>query len=166
MMPGSRKTLKEVANILFCGFLVIMSLFLLNDLSKVKMSPFDYLASSAVPSVLCWALIFLTSIVFARSLIALARANNGDVVEDPQDTPSTTLQLALVGAISIVYVVTIIFSLVPYAVSTTLMLASCMAILAPKDKWNWWLILGLSITVGGGCAYVFTEILPMPFPGF
>lgn len=158
-------------NILFCGFLIALSFFLLNDLSKVKMSPFDYLASSAVPSALCWALIVLNSIVLVRSMFALFTVSQTAAAEKPVDdlesgSISTTFQLLWIGAISIAYVVTINFSLVPYAVSTTLMLASCMTILAPKDKRSWWLIFGLSISVGGGCAYVFTEILPLPFPGF
>lgn len=162
---------KEVVNILFCGFLMLLALFLLKDLSKVKMSLFDYLASSAVPSALCWALIFMASIVLARSLFSLLRTAGTASLEEPADDfessgISTSVQLLGVGAISIAYVVAINFALVPYAVSTVLMLASCMTILAPKNKRNWWLILGLSISVGGGCAYVFTEILPLPFPGF
>ena len=167
----SRRMQKEVVNVLFCGFLLVLALLLLGDLSKVKMSPFDYLASSAVPSALCWVLIFLTLIVLVRSVLVLYRGGSSEPADAQAEQPenasmSTPLQVLLVGLISTAYVVTINFALVPYAVSTTLMLASCMTILAPNDKRNWVLILGLSILIGGGCAYVFTEILPLPFPGF
>lgn len=159
---------REAANVIFCGFLIALSLFALNDLAGLKKSAFDYLASSSVPIVLCWVLIGLAAIVLARSVVAMVRGSSWIVSEtEVEIAPSQTgRQGVLISAISVAYVLTIVLSLLPYAISTTLMLGSCMWILSPTGKKNGMLIVGLAIGIGGGCAYVFTELLPLPFPGF
>ncbi|MCY6382870.1 tripartite tricarboxylate transporter TctB family protein [Hoeflea prorocentri] len=170
---------KEIANIVFCGFLILLSVVLLSDLSTIRKSPFDFLASSSVPSILCWLVLALSAILMLRSAATLIRSNqpehflqredHGRATQQDDDysgEKSRLFQLLLVALASFLYVLTIVFSLVPYAISTSFVLFSCMAVLAPVGKRNWLLIFGLSIGVGGGCAFVFTELLPLPLPGF
>ena len=164
---------KDIANIAFCGVLILMAAIFLFELGDLKKSRFDFLASSTVPSALSGIIILLATMLAlksARKVLAGEKApaaENPDLAAQPANgARSTLMQLAFVITSSHLYVVTIVWSLLPYSVSTTLLLAFCMAVLSPSGQRNWSLIIGFSISVGVILEYVFTHLLPLPFPGF
>lgn len=162
-----------IGEIAFCGFLVFIGGMALFGVQGLRKSPFDYLGSADVPRVLGWLVIGLSLSVMVKLIFASRQdvrnepeLEHDDAPKQEEGGPRRVRQVAIVGGLAFAYVLSIIWMVLPYSVSTTLFLICSMAVLAPRALRNWRLILPVSVLIGAGGEYVFVHLLVLPFPGF
>ncbi len=169
----SARRARLIGEIAFCGFLVFVGGMALFGLQGLRRSPFDYLGAADVPRVLGWLVIGLSIAVMVKLIVASRQGIQNEPELAGDDAPAQdeggsrrVRQVAIVGGLSLAYVLSNIWMLLPYSVSTTLFLICSMAVLAPRALRNWRVILPVSVLVGAVGEYVFVHLLVLPFPGF
>lgn len=168
-----RHRARLIGEIAFCGFLVCVGIMALRGVQGLQKSPFDYLGSADVPRVLGWLVIGLSLSIMVKLFVGAK--HSGDKTPDPATVDAAAqdeggsrrvLQVAIVGGVALAYVLSIVWMVLPYSVSTTLFLICGMAVLAPRVQRNWRVILPVSVLIGAVGEYVFVRLLALPFPGF
>lgn len=172
MTARSRRFIGEIA---FCGFLAATGFVALHGLQDLSRSPFDYLGSADVPRLLAWLVIGLSTLIAIKLIIAHIRggpdirsrsATDGQDTDDARQSARRIWQVILICTASLAYVVSIIWALLPYSVSTAALLIFGMAVLAPRKHRRLEIIVPLSLLMGAAGEFVFVHLLVLPFPGW
>lgn len=173
----SQSTSRAVAEIVFSSFLAFLAVIALLDLRGLQKTQFDYLGSADLPFWLAWITIALSLAVALKAAAGLLRSAAPGEETAPRSGSAESAtpwvggrrQIAQVSTVALgtlAYVATIVWSLLPYSVSTALFLITGISVLAPPGRRRWGIILVLAIGVGAAGEYLFAQILAMPFPRF
>ncbi|MEM9578583.1 MAG: tripartite tricarboxylate transporter TctB family protein [Pseudomonadota bacterium] len=163
----------------FCGFLGGVGVLALSGLQGLTKSPFDYMGSAEVPRALAWMLIVLAVLVALNVIRAAINTPDGaaqsdadpDDLADPDPAegktgPRQQGQTALVTLATLLYILSILWSAIPYSLSTTVFLSVAMIALTPARHRRMAIILPLAVFIGALGEYVFVSVLLLPFPGW
>ena len=156
-------------DVAFCGLLIAGGIVLLQDLSTLKHAVFDPLGSATVPKALIWVVMVLAAIVAAARLLGLNVGSAREVVGEPADGRTIARRLGQVGAITALvaaYVYTIASFLVPFSISTMVLVAASTLILTGwrQARLGWLAIMALTTGILG--ELLFTKVFHLPLPGF
>ena len=170
---------KLAGELVVCGFFGGVGWLALAGLEGLTKSPFDYLGSAEVPRVLAWLVIlFAVLVAISITLKAISQPNQADKIEplpdnladlDLEEDAAGTRQVwqtALMIVATFLYIVSILWTAIPYSVSTSVFLIVGMLCLTPPDKRKWQIIVPLSIFIGALGEYIFVSVLLLPFPGW
>lgn len=156
-------------DVAFCGLLIAGGVILLQDLSTLKHAVFDPLGSATVPRALIWLVIVLAAIVAGARLLGFNVGSAREVVGEPADGCTVARRLGQVGAITALvaaYVYTIAAFLVPFSISTMVLVAASTLTLTGwrQARLGWLAIMAVATGILG--ELLFTKVFHLPLPGF